>query len=191
MAVAAIKKEGIMENYVGEIRIFAGNYAPDGWHLCDGTLLPIQGNEALFSLLGTTYGGNGANNFGLPDLRGRLPVGQGTGTGLTARLMGQSFGAETALVPSKTAQDPRDGWPPHSHALMASSNAATSGTPGENVLAATTTAVPLYDIQSKPMAFDARAVVSTGGGCQPHPNVMPSSCINFIIATTGIFPSRA
>src|SRR6185437_6177161 len=78
--------------YLGEVRLFAGSYAPDGWHLCDGSTLPVNGNEALFSLIGTTYGGNGATTFGLPDLRGRLPVGQGQGPGLTARTIGQTQG---------------------------------------------------------------------------------------------------
>lgn len=172
-----------MENYLGEIRIFAGDFAPTGWHLCDGTVLRISEYSALFSLLGFAYGGDGVTTFGLPDLRGRVPVGQGAGQGLTVRAMGQSFGTENVTVP-------QDGWSPHSHALMASSNAAVSGAPGGNVLAATTDQVPLYDVKSNPQAFDKRAVDSIGGN-QPHPNVMPSSCINLIIATTGIFPSRA
>jgi microcystin-dependent protein len=171
------------DSYLGEIRIFAGNFAPVGWQLCDGTLLPISQYDALYALLGTTYGGDGATTFGVPDLRGRLAIGQGTGTNLTPRVMGQSFGTEIATVP-------QNGWPVHSHALMASSNTATSGTPGGNVLAATTTAVPLYDVKTNPKAFDARAVASVGGGL-PHQNVMPSSCINFIISTSGFFPSRA
>ena len=168
---------------MGEIRIFAGNFAPVGWHLCDGSLLTISAYDTLYALLGTTYGGDGVTTFGLPDLRGRLAIGQGTGTGLTPRVMGEYFGTETVTVP-------QNGLPSHSHALMASSGTATTGTPGGNVLAATTTDVPLYDAKTNPKAFDARAVVSAGGD-QPHPNVMPSSCINFIIATTGIFPSRA
>lgn len=172
-----------MENYLGEIRIFAGNYAPDGWHLCDGSMLQISQYQTLFAVMGTTYGGDGVNTFGLPDLRGRIPVGQGNGPGLTARRMGLSFGAETATVP-------QDGWPAHTHALMASSDAATNGTPGENALATTTVQVPLYDAKTNPKALDKRAVNSAGGD-QPHRNVMPSSCINFIIATEGLFPSRA
>jgi microcystin-dependent protein len=171
------------DSYVGEIRIFAGNFAPDGWHLCDGTLLPISGYDTLYALLGTTYGGDGVTNFCVPDLRGRLAVGQGNGINLTPRIMGQSIGTETATVP-------QNGWPAHSHPLMASSNAATSVTPGGNALATTTTDVPLYDVKSNPKAFDARAVVGVGGGL-PHQNVMPSSCINFIISTRGYFPSRS
>lgn len=171
------------DSYLGEIRVFAGNFAPAGWQLCDGTLLPISQYDTLYALIGTTYGGDGMTTFGVPDLRGRLTVGQGAGAGLTPRTMGQSFGAEAATVP-------QNGWPGHSHALMASSNTATSTTPGGNVLAATTTDVPLYDVKTNPKAFDARAIVSAGGS-QPHQNVMPSSCINFIISTSGYFPSRS
>jgi microcystin-dependent protein len=167
------------DSYLGEIRIFAGNFAPVGWHLCDGSLLSIAEYNALYALLGTTYGGDGVSTFGVPDLRGRLAVGQGNGTGLTPRVMGQSFGTEIANA----------AWPVHTHTLMASSSAAAIGTPGGNVLATTTTDVPLYDVKSNPKAFDARAINSAGGS-QPHMNVMPSSCINFIISTSGYFPSR-
>jgi len=109
-----------VDSYVGEIRMFGGNYAPDGWALCDGSLLQVANNEALFSLLGSTYGGDGRSTFGLPDLRGRLPVGQGQGTGLSNRVLAQAIGAETvALAAAEVA--------PHSHPVGAGTAATASG----------------------------------------------------------------
>ncbi len=172
-----------MENFIGEIRMFAGDFAPDGWCLCDGSELSIGENPALFALLGITYGGDGVMKFRVPDLRGRVPVGQGLGTGLTRRVMGQYFGAETATI-SLT------GCPPHNHKLLASSEGVVTGTPGkEVVLAKTSPQVPLYDAKTNRKPLDQRAI-GVAGGNQPHANVMPSSCINFIIATSGEFPSN-
>jgi len=109
-----------VDSYVGEIRMFGGNYAPDGWALCDGSLLQVANNEVLFSLLGTTYGGDGRSTFGVPDLRGRLPVGQGQGLGLSNRVLAQAIGAETvALAAAEVA--------PHSHPVGAGTAAAASG----------------------------------------------------------------
>lgn len=172
-----------MENYVGEIRLFAGSYAPNGWQLCDGSLLQITQYGALFSLLGTQYGGDGRTTFGLPDLRGRIPVGQGTGSDLTPRLMGQRFGSEFIEICEDTC-------PAHSHTLMASSQPAASGTPEGLVPAVTTTEAPLYDVPSSVYCFDSRAIQSSGAS-QHHLNVMPSLCLNFIIATAGNYPARA
>lgn len=172
-----------MENYVGEIRLFAGAYAPPGWQLCDGSLLQITQYGALFSLLGTQYGGDGRTTFALPDLRGRIPVGQGTGSGLSPRIMGQRFGAEFTTITE-------DQCPTHEHTLMASSQPAASGMPAGLVPAATSVEAPIYDTPSNVFSFDARAIQSTGAD-QPHLNVMPSLCINFIIATQGNYPARA
>lgn len=171
-----------MDNYIGEIRLFAGTFAPEGWLLCDGAILDIMAYQALYALLGNRYGGNGQTTFGLPDLRGRIPVGQGAGPGLTTRLMGQRFGSEYVEISE-------DACPTHSHILMASSQAAASGEPAGLVPAATTTEAPIYDAPSNVYNFDPRAIQPTGAG-QAHLNVMPSLCLNFIIATTGRFPPR-
>lgn len=173
-----------MENYVGEIRLFAGNFAPVGWELCNGQLLPIVGNETLYSLLGTTYGGDGVATFGLPDFQGRLPVGQGAGPGLTPRTLGQKGGAEAVTLDQTMIAS-------HSHSLNASTGAGTSGTPGSNlVLAAAASGSGIYDNDDQSPAIKGLAPAAcapTGGGL-PHENVMPSACVSFIIATQGIFP---
>lgn len=177
--------------YVGEIRLFAGSYAPDGWHLCDGTVLTVQGNEALFSLIGATYGGNGSTNFALPDLRGRVPIHMGQGTGLTNRAIGQTGGAETVAL--TTAQ-----LPTHTHNLVASSSPATSTTPGGTLGLATTTTsgwglyyagnTPTADVQIAPMASTA---VGVTGNSQPHANMMPSLVLTYIICLLGTYPTRS
>lgn len=170
-----------MDCYIGEIRIFAGNYAPENWHLCDGTVLPINSNEALFSLLGTTYGGNGTTDFALPDLRGRAPVHVGQGTGLSNYGLGQQAGAETVTLNPAQA-------PAHTHALSGSSAAAndtfdgefTFGTSGtSNAYAATGTTAQM-----------ASNMVSVAGGGQPHNNLQPFLVVNYIIALTGTYPNR-
>lgn len=163
------------EPFIGEIRMFAGNFAPRGWALCDGQLLAISQNDALFSLLGTTYGGDGRSTFGLPDMRGRLPIHADGG-----HRLGQRAGSEQVNLTANQL-------PAHSHSLSASSNAAASSTPAENVTAASSSN-NLYGAEN-PVSMDA-AMLSNSGGGQAHDNVMPFLCLNFIIALFGIFPSR-
>lgn len=169
---------------IGEIRIFAGNYAPQDWHLCDGQLLSINEHQALYSLLGTTYGGDGHSTFGLPDLRGRLPVGQGAGPGLTPRRLGQTTGTEKVTLQATEL-------PGHTHAWMAATAVADSNTPAGTLLAATASE-PLYDMVTDPKQItplNAPACGATGGG-QPHDNVMPGLAINYIICLNGFYPER-
>lgn len=167
------------EAFIGEITIFAGNFAPDGWAFCDGSLLPIRGNEPLFSLIGTTYGGDGRNNFALPNLQGRVPIHMGQAPGLTAKPLGQTGGAETVtLMPTQL--------PAHTHPLVATQGAATSSSPSNMQLAQT--AQPMYATNT-PVDFHAQSI-STVGGAQAHENRQPSLVLNFIICLTGLYPSR-
>ena len=183
-----------MDNYVGEIRMFAGTYAPQGWALCDGALLKVSDYQVLFAVLGTTYGGDGRSNFGLPDLRGRLPVGQGAGPGLANRRLAQAAGTETVAL---TVTE----MPAHTHALMTSAKAATETVPTGHVFGAvepkTATTHGLYvtDIAGlTPGALNSGVLSPAGGGAggaaAAHDNVMPSMVINFIIALTGLFPTQ-
>jgi microcystin-dependent protein len=166
---------------VGEIRIFAGNFAPAGWQFCDGSLLPISEQETLFNLIGTTYGGDGQNTFAVPDLRGRLPMHTGTNAG-TAFTIGQNGGVEevTVNVPQM---------PAHSHPMLASTNTGTSSNPQGNVLDQMNGAILVYKEQAPTVALSA-AVISSVGGSQPHSNLQPYLCVNFIISLFGIFPSQ-
>lgn len=171
------------EPFIGEIRMFGGDYAPRGWALCDGQLLPITSNEALFSLLGTIYGGDGRTTFGLPDLRGRVPVQQGTGPGLPSVAIGSRSGSETvALTPPEL--------PSHSHTLAATTDPATENAPNENLLAKQARFGPaLYAEPGSTVAL-GDTVGPTGDG-EPHENMQPFAVVNFIIALVGIFPSRS
>ncbi len=168
------------EPYVGEIRMFAGNFAPRGWALCDGQLLAVSQNDALFSLLGTIYGGDGRTTFGLPDMRGRIPVHAGTGPGLSPRRLGGKSGTEretltVSQIPSHT----------HSLSVSATSSRATSSSPGGAVPAAGEAKV-----YSSGSTSNIPTVSSGVGGSRPHSNLMPFQCIHFIIALVGIYPSR-
>ena len=160
--------------YVGEIRIFAGNFAPAGWMFCQGQLLPISENETLFNLIGTTYGGDGQSTFALPDLRGRVPIHQGNGFTLA-----ETGGAETVTLTVNQI-------PAHSHPMLASSSIGSLPTAQSNVLAKVTN-IDLYsgDVTDTPMT--PVAVTSTGGS-QPHNNFQPYLCVSFIISLFGIFP---
>jgi microcystin-dependent protein len=167
--------------YIGEIRMFAGNFAPLGWAFCDGTLLAISQNEALFNLIGTTYGGDGESTFALPDLRGRIPVHAGQGPGLTQRIFAESGGAETVtLTPNQM--------PSHSHSLLATANPAMSSSTAFGSLLAVTADTPIYGAPV-PAGQMNNAAVQPAGGTQPHDNMAPSLCVSFIIALEGIFPS--
>lgn len=165
--------------YVGEIRLFAGSFAPLGWMFCQGQMLSIAEHEVLFQLIGTTYGGDGQNTFALPDLRGRVPLHQGQGPGLSPRNIGEMAGVETVtLTPAQL--------PAHSHVLQASAATATVTTPGGALLAPT--AVASYDNGAASTAM-AAAAVGTAGGNQPHENMAPTLAISYIISLFGIFPS--
>lgn len=171
------------DQFVAEIRIFAGNFAPTGWALCQGQLLPISQNTALFSLLGTFYGGNGLSNFALPDFQGRAPMNQGQGQGLSQRFVGESSGSETVtLIQSEI--------PAHSHQLRAATGGADQTNPSGNVWSSAVgrTPPPLYSTtQNTTMGPSA---INVSGGGQPHNNMHPFLTLNFIIALQGIFPPR-
>jgi len=168
------------ECFIGEIRMFGGNFAPQDWALCDGSTLPINGNDALYALIGTTYGGDGVTNFKLPDLRCRIPIHKGQGPGLTTRVIGNSFGSETVTL--NVTQIPA-----HTHLISAGGDATSAapagGYPGNANFSLYSEAAP--DSTMNP------AVVGPMGAAQPHPNVMPSLCINFIIALSGYFPTQS
>jgi microcystin-dependent protein len=179
-----------MDNFIGEIRLFAGNFPPLGWAFCDGSLLSIAQNTALFALIGTTYGGNGQTTFALPDLRGRVPLHQGTqiGTG-NSYVMGQQAGTETVTLTGSQI-------PSHSHSASASTAAPpTTGTginltgPTAYVLAAPAKPRFYAPAGSGMVAMSAQAVQPTGGN-QPHNNMAPFLALSFIIAIEGIFPSQ-
>jgi microcystin-dependent protein len=164
--------------YVGEIRMFAGNFAPAGWMFCEGQLLPISEYETLFNLIGTTYGGDGQSTFALPDMRGRLPLHMGSGF-----VLAESAGVETVLL--TTTQIPS-----HSHPLLASASPAISALPAGNVLAATQAATITPYGTDAPALLLAAGSVSSIGGDQPHNNFQPYLCLDFIISLFGIFPSQ-
>lgn len=168
------------EPFVGEIRMFAGNFAPQGWALCDGQLLAVSQNNALFSLFGTIYGGDGRTTFGLPDLRGRVPIHAGTGPGLSPRQLGQKSGGETATVTANQL-------PSHTHSWAASGDLAEDGSPAGHTTA-TLSGSNLYG-SGTPIVMSSQGTSSTGGGAS-HSNLMPTQCVNFIVALFGIYPSR-
>ena len=163
--------------YVGEIRMFAGNFAPAGWMFCEGQLLPISEFETLFNLIGTTYGGDGQSTFALPDLRGRLPLHQGNGFTLA-----ETGGVETVTL--TTSQIPA-----HSHPFLATSSFGTSASPAGTVLAQNQ-AIKLYDSPNAPKTALAPGAVAMTGGSQPHDNFQPYLCVDFIISLFGVFPSQ-
>jgi microcystin-dependent protein len=166
--------------FLGELRLFGGNFAPRGWALCSGQLMPIAQNDALYSLIGTTYGGDGQVTFGLPDLRGRRPVSQGQGPGLSSYQVGQAGGVEAVtLSPAQL--------PIHTHQVMAVAATASAGSPAANAWAA------WPDNQyttGSPSAQLAAASTAVAGGNQPHDNLSPYLVVNFIIALEGVYPSR-
>jgi len=176
-------------SFLGEIRLAGFTFAPRGWALCNGQLLPLSQNTALFSLLGTTYGGDGRTDFALPDFRGRLPLGMGQGLGLSSYTIGQIGGNENVTL--NVTQIPQ-----HSHLFNVTTVNATAAAPGSTLLPAVPTAsnASLYATVSSPaLETQALAPQSCGstGGSQPHANIMPCLCVSFIIALQGIFPSRS
>jgi microcystin-dependent protein len=168
--------------FIAEIRIFAGNFAPRGWAFCNGQLLPIAQNTALFSLIGTTYGGDGRTTTGLPDLQGRAPMHAGSGPGLTRRLLGERGGVETVTLSEAQMPD-------HTHQMTASPNPAEAPGPGTGNALARSVGASVYAPDSSLVSFAAETMPSAGGS-QPHNNMQPFLAINFIIALVGIYPPR-
>lgn len=171
------------EPFVGEIIMFAGNFAPRGWAFCDGQLIAVSQNDALFSLLGTIYGGDGRTTFSIPDLRGRVPIHMGQGPGLSNRKQGTKFGTEGESLT-------KNQMPAHPHYHGASQDSVSQTGPGGHVFAKGTTEAQFY-LQT---ATDPQPLMGTpvaeAGGSQSHNNLMPALCLNFIIALFGIYPSR-
>lgn len=162
--------------YVGEIRMFGGNFAPAGWMFCEGQLLPISENQTLFNLIGTTYGGDGQSTFALPDLRGRLPLHWGNGF-----VLAETGGAEEITLTVSQI-------PVHTHTLLASTDPASTANVQGNVLANPASATP-YSINSPNIQLNAQSITPVGGS-QPHTNFQPYLCIDFIISLFGIFPTQ-
>ena len=170
-----------MAPYVGEIRMFAGNFPPNGWMFCEGQTLPIAENEVLFQLIGTTYGGDGQETFNLPNLASRVPIHMGTGPGGTTYQIGEMAGTEQETL---TVQQ----IPNHTHQMLGSLDPAGQQAPTSNVVAKSTQ-VDLY-INAVPQDALNTQAISPVGGSQPHENCQPFLCIDFIISLFGIFPSQ-
>jgi len=170
------------EPFVGEIRMFAGNFAPRGWAYCDGTLLATSQNDALFSLFGTIYGGDGRTTFGLPDLRGRLPIHAGHGPGLSERRLGSKAGQEKVTLTTNQL-------PSHTHEFRAVKGTATETSPGSNESLASSVSFDAY-VPEQGIANMASENVNHVGGSRSHENEMPYLCVHFIVALVGIYPSR-
>lgn len=173
--------------YVGEIRLFSFPRVPVGWLACDGSMQPISEYDVLFTLLGTTFGGDGATTFCVPDLRGRVPLHQGTGSGLSSRVMGELDGTESVTLISNQL-------PAHTHTANATKNSASATVPSQNVIpGALTTTDTMYatDLTGASAFTLAANAVSTQGGNQPHDNTMPTLTVSYCIAYQGIFPSQS
>lgn len=168
---------------IGEIRLFAGNFAPRNWAFCNGQLLSIAQNTALFSILGTTYGGNGQTTFGLPDLRGRVPIHPGQGPGLSNYSLGQTAGAESVTLLQSNM-------PAHNHLVNAVASGGNQAAPTGNLPAVESTGTSKNYSDSSATAQMNPATISPAGGNQPFSVIQPYQCLNYIIALQGIFPSR-
>lgn len=171
--------------YVGEIRMFAGNFAPNGWMFCEGQSLPIAENEVLFQLIGTTYGGDGEETFNLPNLASRVPMHMGTGPDGTTYQLGEMAGTEQETL---TVQQ----IPSHNHALLASTSASQLSPNGAFLTVPTSSqqGVLLYNTATAPTIALHPNTIQPSGGSQPHENTQPFLCINFIISLFGVFPSQ-
>ncbi len=167
--------------YVGEIRMFGGNFAPVGWAFCDGSLQAISQYDTLFQLIGRTYGGDGQTTFALPDLRSRVPVHQGTGPGLSTRTIGELAGTESVTLISQQI-------PQHTHAVVVSSSTGSTGVPSSTVTLGIAD-IDLHIIESPSVNMNA-GTIGNAGGSQPHNNIQPILAINFIISLFGVFPSQ-
>jgi microcystin-dependent protein len=173
-----------MDPFVAEIRIFPFNFAPKGWAFCDGQIMPISQNTALFSLLGTTYGGDGKSTFALPDMQGNVPMHPGQGPGLSLHDLGETGGSETvSLLESEI--------PAHAHTLMASGTASSKPNPSGNALARVQSgATPYVPPAGAPLTPFSDQALAPAGGDQPHNNMQPYLTLNFCIALQGVFPPR-
>ena len=169
-------------NYIGEIRMFAGTFPPNGWAFCDGQLMPISENDALFILLGTTYGGDGQETFALPDLRCRLPLHMGTnpGTGTNYQI-GEKAGVESVSLTTQQI-------PVHNHGFLGTTSVSNESNPENKVVAEPSAFFPYVNL-APTAAMGSNSITPTGGS-QPHTNMMPSLCINFIISLFGVFPNQ-
>lgn len=176
-------KTAAQDSYIGEIRMFAGNFAPRGWAFCDGQLLPINQHQALYSILGTTYGGDGSTTFALPDFRGRLPVQQGQGSGLTNHPLGQKFGQETVTLTNLNV-------PAHTHPIYGVIETGTVSNPVGNYPANTQTQDPEYATSGTRVLMNTAVVGQNVSANQPVNNRQPSLGIHYIICVIGIYPSR-
>lgn len=163
--------------YVGEIRMFGGNFAPAGWMLCEGQLLPISENETLFQLIGTTYGGDGQSTFALPDLRGRIPIHQGNGM-----ILAETAGTEQVTLTVSQM-------PAHSHAFLSSDSNGGGTSPSGSIFARNASTDAYTNDLSGGLSPLNTGMVNNTGGSQPHENMAPFLCVNFIISLFGIFPS--
>jgi microcystin-dependent protein len=168
--------------FVGEVKTFAGNFAPSGWAICDGSLLPIAEYETLFNLIGTTYGGDGQSTFALPDLRGRVAISQGQGSGLSDYVIGQTGGVENVTLNNNQI-------PSHSHSIEADIAPGSSGSPLNAMLAEFRGSVPVYSTTTT--THLAAIAVSYSGGSQPHNNLQPYLALNYIISLFGVYPSQS
>lgn len=165
--------------FIGRIMMFGGSFAPVGWAFCDGSLQAISQNDALFTLIGTIYGGDGQNTFALPDLRGRIPIHQGTGPGLSTYTIGQQGGVERVTLTGIQAG--------HTHAIQANNKTGSSTTPAGNIVAGTATNP--YSTGSTDVTMGP-ATIGTAGGSQPHNNMMPFLAVSFVISLFGIYPQQ-
>ncbi|GAB4536498.1 MAG: tail fiber protein [Roseibium sp.] len=172
------------EPFIAEIRIFAGNFAPRSWAFCDGQLLPIAQNTALFSLIGTTYGGDGRTTTALPNLQGRAPMHPGRGPGLTDRRLGQKTGVETVTLTEAQI-------PSHNHVLRGSGSRGATASPSSTTSFAEGFPTAVYDTSNANLVDMASETLTTTGGGQSHDNVQPYLALNFIIALQGLYPSRS
>lgn len=169
--------------FIGEIRMFGGNFAPAGWAFCNGQLMAISENDALFTLIGTTYGGDGQETFGLPDLQGRVPVHAGQGPSITQNYqLGEKAGSEQVTLTTQQL-------PIHNHGWLASNDPSNSLIPTSNVVSTPLNITP-YFAGAASVPLNAQSLQPVGGS-QPHDNMMPFLCVNFIISLFGIFPSQS
>jgi microcystin-dependent protein len=169
------------EPFVGEIRMFGGNFPPSGWAFCQGQAMAISENDTLFNLIGTTYGGDGQETFNLPDLQGRLPMHMGQGSGLSNYQIAEKAGVETVTLTTQQL-------PIHNHSFVASINAALSTDPTNQVIAQTSQ-IHLFTQDTTPRQMNANSLLPVGGN-QPHDNTQPYLCISFILSLFGVFPSQ-
>jgi microcystin-dependent protein len=171
----------VSESFCGEIRMFGGTFAPVGWALCHGQLLPINEYDLLFNLIGTTYGGDGQSTFSLPDLQGRMPIGQGTGPSLPTYYLGETGGAESVTLTKGQMAI-------HSHALQATKSEANANVPLGNLTAASPSVFLYYDDAPSPTANLAPGAIMPSGGGKAHDNMQPYLVVNFIISLYGTYP---